>query len=142
MSASDANTRRLAWVDLAKGICIFAVVVLYAVEMMRRQFGDAGWLNQVSDFAKPFRMPDFFLISGLFLARVINRPWASYLDKKVLHYAYFFVLWTVVNVGIEWAVQGADGGAVRLIRSLWSNLSSWPFHMLWFIQMLPAYFLF
>lgn len=142
VSASDANTRRLAWVDLAKGICIFAVVVLYAVEMMRRQFGDAGWLSQVSDFAKPFRMPDFFLISGLFLARVINRPWASYLDKKVLHYAYFFVLWTVVNVGIEWAVQGADGGAVRLIRSLWSNLSSWPFHMLWFIQMLPAYFLF
>jgi uncharacterized membrane protein YcfT len=25
-------------------------------------------------FAKPFRMPDFFLISGLFLARVIGRP--------------------------------------------------------------------
>jgi len=24
-------------------------------------------------FAKPFRMPDFFLISGLFLARVIDR---------------------------------------------------------------------
>jgi len=26
-------------------------------------------------------MPDFFLISGLFLARVIDRKWHDYLDR-------------------------------------------------------------
>lgn len=142
MTAADTKKVRLAWVDLAKGICIFAVVLLYAVEAMRREFGDAGWLSQISDFARPFRMPDFFLISGLFLARVIDRPWSSYLDKKVLHYAYFFALWTVLNVSVEWVADGNGLGVLAYVKALWSNLSSWPFHMLWFIQMLPAYFLF
>jgi uncharacterized membrane protein YcfT len=45
-------------------------------------------------FAKPFRMPDFFLISGLFLARVIDRDWRTYLDRKVVHFVYFYLLWT------------------------------------------------
>ena len=31
---------------------------------------------------QPFRMPDFFLISGLFLARVIDRDWRDYLDRR------------------------------------------------------------
>ena len=43
-------------------------------------------------FAKPFRMPDFFLISGLFLTRAIDRDWHDYLDRKVWHFAYFYVL--------------------------------------------------
>ena len=41
-------------------------------------------------------MPDFFLISGLFLAARIDRPWPAYLDTKVVHFAYFYVLW--VNI--------------------------------------------
>ncbi len=32
-------------------------------------------MHAVVAFAKPFRMPDFFMISGLFLARVIDRDW-------------------------------------------------------------------
>ena len=41
-------------------------------------------------FAKPFRMPDFFLISGPFLGQVIARDWRMFLDRKVVHFAYFF----------------------------------------------------
>ena len=37
-------------------------------------------------------MPDFFLISGLFLSRAIDRDWHDYLDRKVWHFAYFYVL--------------------------------------------------
>ena len=35
--------------------------------------GQQGFMHLFVEFAKPFRMPDFFLISGLFLARVIDR---------------------------------------------------------------------
>ena len=48
-----------------------------------------NWMDHWIAFAQPFRMPDFFLISGLFLARVIDRDWREYLDKKVIHFAYF-----------------------------------------------------
>jgi uncharacterized membrane protein YcfT len=86
-------------------------------------------------------MPDFFLISGLFLGRVIDRPWRVYLDKKVIHYLYFFVLWTLIfylarigalHLGLFHGEEEAGSLAYKLIE---------PFAMLWFIQMLPIFFL-
>ena len=49
--------------------------------------GREGWMHAAVALARPFRMPDFFLISGLFLARVIDRARRDYLDRKVLHFA-------------------------------------------------------
>jgi len=46
--------------------------------------GQQGWMHWLVEFARPFRMPDFFLISGLFLASVINRDWRTY-DWVVRH---------------------------------------------------------
>ena len=63
-------------------------------------------------FAKPFRMPDFFLISGLFLARVIDRDWRTYLDRKVVHFAYFYVLWVTIQFAFK-----APGFAARARRA-------------------------
>ena len=34
----------------------------------------------------PFRMPEFFLISGLFLDQVLARSWKAYADRRVVHY--------------------------------------------------------
>ena len=58
-------------------------------------------MHYVVAFATPFRMPDFFLISGLFLARVIDRDWRTYLDRKVVHFAYFYLLWTAIQFAVK-----------------------------------------
>ena len=58
-------------------------------------------MHAISDFAKPFRMPDFFLISGLFLARAIDRDWTTYLDRRVWHFVYFYVLWLTIQIGFK-----------------------------------------
>ena len=50
-----------------------------------------GFMHLLVAFAKPFRMPDFFMISGLFLGIVVGRDWRTYLDRKVVHFAYFYV---------------------------------------------------
>ena len=34
-------------------------------------------MHLVVEFVRPFRMPDFFLLSGLFLPLVINRDWRT-----------------------------------------------------------------
>ena len=137
-----ADRLRHAWVDVAKGICIIAVVGLYATHELVRAFGDAGWLTPWSAFAKPFRMPDFFLLSGLFLSAVIDRPWRSYLDTKVVHYAYFLVLWVSLIYLFDVYVLEQDpygASALKVFKLyVWSLLI--PDHMLWFIQILPAYF--
>ena len=131
---------RYEWVDFAKGFCIVAVVTMWIVGEMQGYVsrGQAGWMGYFAVFAKPFRMPDFFLISGLFLSRVIDRPWRHYLDTKVVHYLYFFVLWTLIVVPATWLL-GHDTPA-----SLGEGLGSlaWhlydPFQMLWFVMMLSV----
>lgn len=133
--------------DYAKGICIVAVVMLYATDDLRREMLRLGqdpghsWFDAIVDFMRPFRMPDFFLLSGLFLSRVIDRPWRTYLDKRVLHYLYFFMLWTLIFFGFRTLMGGTGDGPGAALQTLWTMVVH-PFAMLWFLQMLAIYFLF
>jgi len=79
---------RVDWVDYAKGFCIVFVVMMHSTLGVENAVGQEGWMHTVVAFAKPFRMPDFFMISGLFLAQVIDRDWRTYLDRKVVHFVY------------------------------------------------------
>lgn len=141
-SAIAMKANRYAWVDYAKGICIIGVVTLYVADYMTMQMGSAGWMHYWTDFARPFRMPDFFLLSGLFLARVIDRPWRDYLDTKVVHYLYFYVLWTAIFFAARVATEGtAASEPGQPDESLLAWIVWKPFAMLWFIQALPIMFL-
>ena len=51
--------------------------------------GQTGFMHVLVAFAKPFRMPEFFLISGLFLSVVIDRDWRACLDRKVVSLLIF-----------------------------------------------------
>ncbi|MEM8839399.1 MAG: acyltransferase family protein [Pseudomonadota bacterium] len=130
---------RIEWVDYAKGFCIVFVVMMHATLGVGEAAGREGFMHHVVEFARPFRMPDFFMIAGLFLALVIDRPWKSYLDKKVLHFAYFYLIWTFIQFGVKIPVYGAEYGYDALpflyLSTLWE-----PFSTLWFIYMLPVMF--
>ncbi len=90
-------------------------------------------------FAKPFRMPDFFLISGLFLAQVIDRDWRTYLDRKVVHFVYFYLLWITIQFAFKAPglaqEHGVAGVAWLYLETFWE-----PFGTLWFIYLLPIFF--
>ena len=137
--SSGTSGNRYAWVDFAKGICIVAVVTLYAQGPLQELYGHAGWLDHWTAFARPFRMPDFFLISGLFLPRVIDRPWRSYLDTKVAHYLYFLALWSLFVVPTTWASVPWEVTPWRAFKNYIYHLYR-PEAMLWFILMLAVYF--
>ncbi|MGP5622375.1 acyltransferase family protein [Candidatus Corynebacterium faecigallinarum] len=62
---------RLLWADCAKGMSIIAVCYMHVVTGVPGASETAwSWLNDVMD---PVRMPMFFLVSGLFAHRVIER---------------------------------------------------------------------
>jgi uncharacterized membrane protein YcfT len=137
-SAGPAGDR-VDWVDYAKGICIVMVVMMHSVLGVELAAGQTGFMHLVVMFAKPFRMPDFFLISGLFISVVIDRDWRIYLDRKVVHFAYFYLLWVTIQFGFK-----APGFAAE---TSWSHagylyLESFiePFGTLWFIYLLPIFF--
>ena len=109
--ASHGNDSRLAWVDHAKGICIIAVVMMYSSHHVRQILHTEGWMEYVVRFAQPFRMPDFFLISGLFVARVLDRPWRRYLDTKVVHFVYFYSVWVSLRFLYTALLPGLETGS-------------------------------
>jgi uncharacterized membrane protein YcfT len=138
MSVSLAKPR-IDWVDTAKGICIILVVMMHSTLGVEKAAGEISWLNGFIEWARPFRMPDFFMISGLFLASRVDRPWRQYLDTKVLHFAYFYILWMTIQLAAKSGPILADGGASALLQA-WATGLVEPFGTLWFIYMLAIFF--
>jgi uncharacterized membrane protein YcfT len=130
---------RVGWVDYAKGICIVMVVMMHSTLGMELAAGREGFMHAVVEFARPFRMPDFFMISGLFLGRVIARDWRTYLDRKVMHFAYFYVLWVTIQFIIKAPAFAAEHGWARVGYDYLEAFIE-PFGTLWFIYLLPIFF--
>src|SRR3954453_7007234 len=131
--------QRVDWVDYAKGICIIMVVMMHSVLGVEKAAGETGFMHVLVAFAKPFRMPDFFLISGLFLSLVIDRDWRNYLDRKVIHFAYFYVLWVTIQFGFKAPGIAAETSWPQAgLMYLESFIE--PFGTLWFIYLLPIFF--
>jgi uncharacterized membrane protein YcfT len=130
---------RIDWVDYAKGICIVMVVMMHSVLGVELAEGQTGFMHPLVVFAKPFRMPDFFLISGLFLSVVIDRDWRTYLDRKVVHFAYFYVLWVTIQFGFKAPGFAAETGWAHA-GYLYLEAFIEPFGTLWFIYLLPVFF--
>ncbi|QQR40327.1 acyltransferase family protein [Devosia rhizoryzae] len=128
--------QRLDWVDMAKGLSIFLVVIMYCAASVGEDTGQIGFLHWTIAFAMPFRMPEFFLLSGLFLGVVIARPWAAYADRRVVHYLYFYVLWAVIHIVFKEALLARDiaGAGASLVSAIVE-----PYGVLWFIYMLAVF---
>jgi len=137
---APAAGRRIDWVDYAKGICIVMVVMMHSVLGVELAAGQTGFMHLVVMFAKPFRMPDFFLISGLFLSVVIDRDWRTYLDRKVVHFAYFYLLWVTIQFGFKAPSFAVEAGWAH-VGLLYLESFVEPFGTLWFIYLLPIFFI-
>ena len=115
------------------------VVMMHSTLGVGQAAGGEGWLHLAVAFAQPFRMPDFFLISGLFLAQVIDRDWRTYLDRKVVHFFYFYLLWTAIQFALK-APGLAQGHGLTGVAWLYLETFWEPFGTLWFIYLLPVFF--
>jgi uncharacterized membrane protein YcfT len=140
MSHPELETaKRLAWVDVAKGLCIVLVVMMHATLGVEKATGADTALHGFILWAQPFRMPDFFLISGLFLAARIDRPWRAYLDTKVVHFVYFYVLWLTIQFAMKAPGMVAEQGLQATLADYLTGFFV-PFGTLWFIYLLAIYF--
>ncbi|MEE2877398.1 MAG: acyltransferase family protein [Pseudomonadota bacterium] len=129
---------RINWVDYGKGICIILVVMMHSTLNYGEMVQGTGWMHDVVAFSKPFRMPDFFLIAGLFLSRSIHGPMLEYIDRKVIHFAYFYVLWLgLQTMAFEANLLISDPGAVAMI---FAKQLIFPASSLWFIHQLLFFY--
>jgi uncharacterized membrane protein YcfT len=133
-----SQNERVDWVDYAKGICIILVVMMHVVYGVEHVLDGQGWMHAVVDFARPFRMPDFFLVAGLFLSRSIHGPLLDYVDRKVVHFIYFYVLWLALQFPVVEYETLVAHPAYAL--KLWAFSFIEPSNSLWFVHMLAIFY--
>lgn len=131
------KSSRLVWVDIAKGIGIVLVV-----------FGHVWRGLHTAHFAIPpetyqwvdrlvysFHMPLFFVLSGLFIARSVQKPSGVFLIDKVKTIAYPYVLWTVIQAVVSAALSSVTTNPVSLGRIL-LEMPWRPYAHFWFLYVL------
>lgn len=96
---------RLLWPDVAKGICILLVVLHHVTTkhyapLVADALGpvEGLWVG-LSSALKPVRMPLFFLVSGFFATRLVQRPWPD-VRARALRLGYVYVIWLVLLWGV------------------------------------------
>lgn len=96
---------RYPWVDYARGICIILVCYRHVFEGLGNvgegsyNFPLLGYLNV---FFFSFRMPLFFIVSGIFLAGSLSRNGTNnYLVNRVHNIFYPLLIWGSIQITLQ-----------------------------------------
>jgi len=135
--------RRVAWPDLAKGVCVSLVVLWHVTSKSFSELpGTDAWTGMwlaLSAVLTPFRIPLFFAISGYFASRALARPWSDVLRPRLLNPYYLYALWLVIHTAVFSVLQLRTNTArdpLELFVYLMTGASN-----LWYLYALAAYFL-
>jgi len=146
-SSTSNLLRKLATIDVARGLCMLLVVVMHVDEVHFSQVVAPGKIAHIWDLitsiAKPMRMPTFFLISGVLVGQAVWRPWREIARGRFFFLLYLFVLWTTiitVNVAIAARLIAGEWHIGEFVGR-WAESLILPQSLLWFLYALLAYFL-
>ncbi|MBO9154226.1 acyltransferase family protein [Chitinophaga sp. GCM10012297] len=115
----ELKANRLAWIDYARGIAIILVLYRHIFEGISRSGVDASnfqWLENANIIFYSFRMPLFFILSGVFIAKSLaKRKVKGLILNKVNILLYPYLLWSAIQITIQIVLSGyvnADRGLV------------------------------
>lgn len=125
--------QRTLWIDHAKGITIVLVVAHHVLEGLNNTFTlpEVMYWYAISG---PVRMPLFFLIAGLFAAKAIQSDIRDFIDRKVFHFLYLYVLWSFIIYILRLAMDPFTNTSVRaedILYIFWD-----PVPTIWFLYAL------
>ncbi|WP_165956415.1 acyltransferase family protein [Kribbella antibiotica] len=137
---------RLAWADVAKGVCILLVVLWH---VLMKHYLQVDWhvggplkgaWGTFGEQLLPLRMPLFFAVSGYFAVRAVQRTWPEVLRTKVAKFYYIYVVWLVIHTVIlafvpNFGTESADG-PLKFLAQLFITPSN-----LWYLYALALYFI-
>jgi uncharacterized membrane protein YcfT len=98
-SSVSGAANRLLWADCAKGLSIIGVCYMHVVTGVPGGTSTAwNWFNEFMD---PIRMPLFFVISGLFAHRVIERTLGDLWYRRLWFLLVPYLVFTPVQAAIR-----------------------------------------
>ncbi|MCL6524161.1 MAG: acyltransferase [Thermoflavifilum sp.] len=102
-NVSNASKSRLAWVDYAKGIAL--ILVAYRHILIGFQRADLPihiTLLKANEIFFSFRMPLFFILSGIFITKSLEkRGWLKLIKIKFETLLYPYILWSIIQITLQ-----------------------------------------
>jgi fucose 4-O-acetylase-like acetyltransferase len=94
---------RLEWVDYAKAIAIILVVYRHIlIGIQRSGLAVDQWLINANEIVFSFRMPLFFVISGMFISKSITkRRDSNFVGYKFDTILYPYLIWGFIQISIQ-----------------------------------------
>ncbi|MGH6781455.1 MAG: acyltransferase family protein [Sphingomonadaceae bacterium] len=134
-AAANERTKRIAWIDTARGVGIILVVVAHA----QRGLIKAGVLpssptHMAADATiYAFHMPLFFLLAGLHVAHGIAAGRSAFFKDKLATIAWPYFLWSCLHIITVMIVADVNQplGLADLVATPWH-----PVAQFWFLYAL------
>ena len=99
------NVSRLRWIDYARGIAITLVCYRHVFEGSKEAgipVGDYDFLEYANIFLYSFRMPLFFIISGIFFTRSLQKKgFKLYVETRARTILYPYFLWGMLQLTLQ-----------------------------------------
>lgn len=121
---------RIEWLDRARGIAIFLVVLGHVLRgLPENAVRPGGWVVFLDSWIYSFHMPVFFFISGLFIESSAQRPLGKFLVSKLRTIAYPYFVWSILQESLR-ALSGHS-----TLAGLWKIIYL-PVMQYWFLYVL------
>jgi fucose 4-O-acetylase-like acetyltransferase len=100
------SNKRHGWIDYDRGISIVLVTYRHTFENLERaasaQLNAHSWLEYINVFFFGFRMPLFFIASGMFIASSMEKAgYTRYVKNRMLNILYPMLLWGVIQISLQ-----------------------------------------
>lgn len=127
---------RITWVDYARGVGIFLVVLGHALRGLRSGeiIQDGLAFRSIDSWIYAFHMPLFFLLSGLFVERRIGRSGGIFLREIFGSIAYPYLVWSVLQTLMQLAFSRYVTTKVNLTELV--GILVYPIMQFWFLYVL------
>lgn len=96
------RSKRLSWIDYAKGLTIVLVVYHHSfVTLVHSGVNVHPWLINANLLVYSFRMPMFFMLSGLFIVQSLRkRGVKNYIKYRFKYILYPYLIWAFIQATI------------------------------------------
>lgn len=99
------SDKRYAWLDYDRGISIILVTYRHCFESLKNSGIDLQrfpFFEYINVFLFGFRMPLFFIASGIFISSSINRKGlGSYSKTRIRNILYPLLLWGTIQISLQ-----------------------------------------
>ncbi len=132
-AVKPTQANRVAWVDFAKGIGIFLVVLGHTLRgLFAYNYAEnTGVLQWLDTWIYAFHMPLFFFVSGLFIQRSAQRGWSEFAGRKLGAIVYPYVIWSLIQ-GVLLALTKPATTTAAALGNLWRIIYE-PKDHFWFL---------